>query len=81
MAPTTSPPPLSAASATYPAEGVLLVTINRPKQRNSIPFALHWQLHALFTWFDKEPTLNVAVITGEGDKSFCAGQDLIELGK
>lgn len=25
--------------------------------------------------------MNVAVITGEGDKSFCAGQDLIELGK
>ena len=25
--------------------------------------------------------MTVAIITGEGDKSFCAGQDLIELGK
>ncbi|KAK5941385.1 hypothetical protein PMZ80_006663 [Knufia obscura] len=81
MAPKSSPPPMKGASASFPADGILLVTINRPNQRNSIPFALHWQLHALFHWFDNEPTLNVAVITGEGDKSFCAGQDLIELGK
>ena len=48
---------------------------------NSIPFALHWAFHKLFTWFDNEPTLRVAVITGEGKRAFCAGQDLIELGK
>jgi len=48
---------------------------------NSIPTALHWQLDAVFTWFDAEPTLRVAVITGAGKKAFCAGQDLIELGK
>lgn len=80
MAPSSQPPTLNGASAQFPAEGILLVTITRPNQRNSIPFALHWQLHALFHWFDSEPSLNVAVITGEGDKSFCAGQDLIELG-
>lgn len=81
MTTATPAPPLSGASASFPSPGIMLVTINRPKQRNSIPFKLHWQLHALFHWFDKEPSLNVAVITGEGDKSFCAGQDLIELGK
>lgn len=48
---------------------------------NSIPSKLHWQLHALLAWFDANPALNVAVITGEGPKAFCAGQDLIELGK
>ena len=80
--PTETPaPPMNGASSSIPAPGILLVTINRPKQRNSIPFALHWQLHQTFTWFDKEPSLTVAIITGEGDKSFCAGQDLIELGK
>ncbi|KAK5070710.1 hypothetical protein LTS08_000356 [Lithohypha guttulata] len=79
--PTSKFPTLEGASATFPASGILLVTINRPAQRNSIPSKLHWQLHALFHWFDNEPSLNVAVITGEGDKSFCAGQDLIELGK
>lgn len=48
---------------------------------NSIPFALHWHLHSLFRWFDDEPELRVAVVTGSGPKSFCAGQDLIELGE
>lgn len=81
MSSTPSPPPLNGASTSVPSPGILLVTINRPNQRNSIPHKLHWQLHALFTWFDNEPSLNVAVITGEGDKAFCAGQDLIELGK
>lgn len=75
------PPPLDGASVSFHTSGILLVTINRPKQRNSIPHKLHWQLHALFAWFDDEPSLNVAIITGDGDKSFCAGQDLIELGE
>jgi hypothetical protein len=58
-----------------------LVTINRERQMNSIPFTVHWHLHRVFEWFDREPTLRVAVITGAGPKSFCAGQDLIELGQ
>jgi enoyl-CoA hydratase/carnithine racemase len=29
-------------------------------------------------WFDAEPSLRVAVVTGAGPKAFCAGQDLIE---
>ena len=31
------------------------------------------------TWFDNEPSLRVAVVTGSGQKAFCAGSDLIEL--
>ncbi|KAL2395836.1 Mevalonyl-coenzyme A hydratase sidH [Exophiala dermatitidis] len=77
------PPPPSDPSVllSYPAPFVLLVTINRPRQMNSIPYPIHWHLHRVFEWFDKEPTLRVAVITGAGPKAFCAGQDLIELGK
>lgn len=45
---------------------------------NSLPWASHWEAHALLEWFDSEPSLRVAVITGTGDKAFCAGQDLIE---
>lgn len=44
---------------------------------NSLPYASHWEADALLQWFDREPSLRVAVITGTG-KSFCAGQDLIE---
>lgn len=77
----TQPPKVEGCKLSYPAESVLLVTIDRPKQMNSIPYALHWQMHRLFEWFDREPKLRAAVITGTGSKAFCAGQDLIELGK
>lgn len=48
---------------------------------NSIPYAGHWELGAVFDWFDREPQLRTAIITGAGKKAFCAGQDLIELGR
>jgi len=35
----------------------------------------------VFDWFDHEPNLRVAIVTGAGKKSFCAGQDLIQLGR
>lgn len=72
------PPPSSSFKLSYPAQYVLLVTINRPEAMNSIPSYAHWEADALFTWFDNEPSLRVAVITGAGPKAFCAGQDLIE---
>ena len=81
LKPTTSPPPTSHVLLTYPAPYVLLVTINRERQMNSIPFAGHTEMGLVFDWFDREPNLRVAIITGAGKKAFCAGQDLIELGK
>lgn len=57
------------------------MTITRERQMNSIPFAGHWELDVVFQWYDREPTLRSAIITGQGRKAFCAGQDLIELGK
>jgi len=79
--PVTEAPPSSTCSLSYPAPYVLLVTINREKAMNSIPFAGHWEMDQIFEWFDKEPNLRVAIVTGAGKKAFCAGQDLIELGK
>lgn len=76
-----APPPDPSVLLSIPAPNILLVTINRVKQMNSIPFQQHWYLHRVFEWFDQEPTLRVAVMTGAGPKAFCAGQDLIELGK
>ena len=74
-----SPPPETKFYIlSFPKPQVLLVTINRAKQRNSLPSESHWEAHRLFTWFDHEPSLLVAVVTGAGDKAFCAGQDLVE---
>ncbi|KAL2823611.1 ClpP/crotonase-like domain-containing protein, partial [Aspergillus cavernicola] len=77
--PLATQPPFSATFLlSLPAPHVLLVTINREKTRNSIPLQGHLEGDAIFTWFDHEPSLRVAVITGAGNKAFCAGQDLIE---
>ncbi|KAF2674432.1 ClpP/crotonase [Microthyrium microscopicum] len=78
---TNQPPSVTTYKLSYPAPHVLLITINRPKQMNSIPVLGHWEADSLFTWFDEEPSLRVAVITGAGDKAFSAGADLIEAGK
>lgn len=74
---TTQPPATPTYKLSYPAPYVLLITIDRPKAMNSLPYASHWEADALLQWFDSEPSLRVAVITGNG-KAFCAGQDLIE---
>ncbi|KAF1818068.1 ClpP/crotonase [Dissoconium aciculare CBS 342.82] len=71
------PPPTPTYILTFPAPHVLLLTINRPRAMNSLSFASQWEADSLFQWFDSEPTLRVAVVTGTG-RAFCAGQDLIE---
>jgi 1,4-dihydroxy-2-naphthoyl-CoA synthase len=59
----------------YPAPGVLLVRLNRPKDLNCINQDGHIELDRIWKWLDAEPTLNVGVITGTG-RAFCAGADL-----
>lgn len=73
------PPPLSDIKTSFPAPHILLVTLSRPRQMNSLLHAHHWQLDRLFAWFDDQPALRVAVITGSGRKAFCAGSDLLEI--
>jgi len=75
------PPKSSAYLLTVPTPHVLLITINRPNAMNSLGTVAHWEGAELFDWFDSEPSLRAAVVTGAGDKAFCAGQDLIEAGK
>lgn len=75
------PPANSVCLISHVANGILLVTINRPKQMNSIPFQGHWDMDQLWKWYDNEPSLRVAIITGAGEKAFCAGQDLAEVKK
>ncbi len=75
------PPSSTSFMLSYPATHILLVTINRAPSMNSLPSAAHFEADSIFNWFDKEPSLRVAVITGAGKKAFCAGQDLVEQSK
>ncbi|CAG8950769.1 hypothetical protein HYFRA_00002982 [Hymenoscyphus fraxineus] len=76
----TQPPPHPTFLLSYPSPGILLMTINRPKQMNSIHSAGHWEAQSILTWYDNEPSLSVCIITGAGTTAFCAGQDLVEIG-
>ncbi len=54
---------------------VLLITINRPDQRNAVNAAVAAGIAAALDELDSEPDLSVGVITGAG-KGFSAGMDL-----
>ncbi|KZS93380.1 enoyl-CoA hydratase/carnithine racemase [Sistotremastrum niveocremeum HHB9708] len=59
----------------YPADHVLLLTMNRPKQLNAMTPSLSKDIGRVLSWFDDEPTLWCAIINGAG-RAFCAGADL-----
>lgn len=60
-------------------DGVLMLTLNRPGQRNAVNSELRSALADAVHCFATDPALRVAVITGAGDRSFCAGADLKEM--
>lgn len=55
---------------------VRLVTINRADRMNSLDFAANDALVAAWREFDADDAARVAVVTGAGDRAFCAGADL-----
>jgi enoyl-CoA hydratase len=55
---------------------VSTITLNRPDQRNPLSGAMLRDLAAAFRWAKDEPEVRVAVLTGAGDRAFCAGADL-----
>lgn len=59
---------------------ILEVTINRPDQRNSLGGDAHHELGEIFDAYEADPSLWVAIITGAGEKAFCAGMDLKSAG-
>jgi enoyl-CoA hydratase len=56
-------------------DGVLLITLNRPDQRNAINLELAEGVSAALDELDGTPELRVGILTGAG-KGFCAGMDL-----
>jgi enoyl-CoA hydratase/carnithine racemase len=57
------------------ADGVVLITINRPDVLNATNARLHWELTQVWRTLDGDPAVRVALVTGAG-KAFSAGGDL-----
>jgi enoyl-CoA hydratase/carnithine racemase len=61
----------------YDRDGaVVRITINRPEAMNAFDLATARELATRFEEFDADDALRVAILTGAGDKAFCAGADL-----
>ena len=60
------------------AEGVLVITMNRPDVYNAFNEQMKKDLNDALKEAEKDPNVRCVVIRGAGDKAFCSGQDLKE---
>src|SRR3954454_24048005 len=58
------------------ADGVGRITINRPERRNAMSWGVLSGIRAVLAEVRDDPSVRVVVLTGAGDKAFCAGADL-----
>ena len=55
---------------------MVTITLNRADQRNPLSGTMLRDLVAAFRWAKAEAEVRVVVLTGAGDRAFCAGADL-----
>jgi enoyl-CoA hydratase/carnithine racemase len=58
---------------------VLIVTLDRAEARNALNTEMREALIGIWRGYRENSNLRVAILTGAGDKSFCAGADLKEI--
>ena len=68
--------PSEAAALVERRGNVMVITLNRPEARNAVNAALSTALGDALAHAQDDPKIRAVVITGSGDKSFCAGADL-----
>ena len=57
-------------------DGVATITLNRPEQRNPLGPQMVADLLAALQHAKEDDAVRAVVLTGAGDKAFCAGADL-----
>ena len=60
-------------------DGIAILTIDRPESRNALTPEVRAGLFAAWDRFERDTDLKIAILTGSGDKAFCAGGDLKEM--
>ena len=56
-------------------DGLVIITINRPDQRNAVNRAVSYGVCEAIDAFESDPSSRVAILTGAGG-TFCSGMDL-----
>ena len=59
-----------------PAAGIVVATLDRPERMNAMTMAMFAEIERLAVILDREDGLRVLIVTGAGDRAFCAGYDL-----
>lgn len=57
---------------------IALLTLNRPGKLNSLNFEMIERLMSLFDVIERDESVRTVVLTGSGDRAFCAGADIAE---
>jgi enoyl-CoA hydratase len=63
------------------ANGVALVTLNRPQVLNALDVPAKERLGEIWQEIAEDSAVRVAVLTGAGPKAFCAGSDIKEINR
>jgi short chain enoyl-CoA hydratase (EC 4.2.1.17) len=58
---------------------IALITLNRPEAMNAINSQLWCEMGNLLEEIENDNEIHIIVLTGSGDRAFCAGMDLKEL--
>ena len=59
-------------------DGICTVTINRPDKLNALNSQVMQELDTLFAALASDPQVKGVILTGAGEKAFCAGADMTE---
>jgi E-phenylitaconyl-CoA hydratase len=57
-------------------DGIATITINRPERMNALDRAHYAALSKVWVEVRDDPRIRCAIVTGAGEKSFCAGADI-----
>jgi len=63
------------------ADGVAWLTLARPDASNARNQRMRQELTTLYNHLARDPEVRVVVLTGAGERAFCAGMDLKEVGE
>lgn len=57
-------------------DGILRLTLYRPDQMNAFTVEMMREMREVFDWADENDDIGAIIITGDGERAFCAGADL-----
>ena len=61
--------------------GVGLITLNRPDRLNALTYPMVQNINQYLNLWEVKEEINCVIIEGAGDRSFCAGGDVVKLRK